>query len=428
MREDFLHYLWKFKKFDTSSLHSAKSEPITIINAGNYHQLAGPDFFNAQLIIGGQKWAGNVEIHLKSSDWYLHHHETDDAYENVILHVVWEHDSEIYRRNTTEIPVLELRHYVAAETIQNYTELSRPKSWIYCEKQLHEVDPFIIRNWQERLFYERLQRKSDVICDLLQQKQMDWEAVLFCLLARNFGLNTNGDAFFEIALQIPFNVIRKEISEAWRIESLLFGFGGLLEHEYEDRYACDLETSFQLLCQKYSLDCAPVAEPAFFQHRPDNFPTIRLSQLASLYSNEPQLFSKVIEAHDLPQLYGIFSVAVTSYWQTHYQFDRQSPKRNKSLTKSFIDLLIINTVVPVKFAYAKYQGSAIADTLILLLDQIAPEKNSIIQKFDTYSLKAANAFDSQSLLQLKKEYCNNRKCLSCAIGVALLKQSDGQIV
>ncbi len=213
MKEDFLHYLWKFKKFDTLNLKTSKSEDITISNVGQYLELAGPDFFNAQITIGDQKWAGNVEIHLKSSDWYVYQHENDAAYENVILHVVWEHDIEIFRKNNIEIAVLELKNYVDKSVLDSYQLLMKPKSWIFCEKQISTIDDFVVRNWQERLFFERLERKSKSINDLLEQTNNDWEAVLFCLLAKNFGLNTNGDVFFKIAKSIPFSTIRKESFE-----------------------------------------------------------------------------------------------------------------------------------------------------------------------------------------------------------------------
>ena len=213
MKEDFLHYLWKFKKFDTLNLKTSNEEEITIVSVGQYLELAGPDFFNAQITIGNQKWAGNVEIHLKSSDLYIHNHEQDSGYENVILHVVWEHDTEVFRSNNSEIPVLELQKYVDSDTIDNYQSLMAPKSWIFCEKQIKEVNEFVFKNWQERMFFERLERKSKPIFDLLEQTNHDWEAVLFCLLAKNFGLNTNGEIFFKIAKSIPFSVIRKESFE-----------------------------------------------------------------------------------------------------------------------------------------------------------------------------------------------------------------------
>jgi hypothetical protein len=423
MKEDFLHYLWKFKKFDISSLKTSNGEDITIVNVGQYLQLAGPDFFNAQITIGNQKWAGNVEIHIKSSDWYIHHHERDEAYDSVILHVVWEHDTEVFRKNNTEIPVLELKNYVSKETLEKYQSLLTPKSWIYCEKQLEAINEFTVNNWKERLFFERLERKSINIQELLVQTNQDWEAVLFCLLAKNFGLNTNGELFLKIAQSIPFSVFRKESFELENIEALLFGKAGLLNIEKEDRYFKNLHTRFNYLEHKFQLEQSVFEPVQFFKHRPDNFPTIRLSQLANVYHSQHNLFSKVINANSIESIYDFFRVSVSNYWQNHYQFDKESPKKNKMLSKSFIDLIIINTIIPIQFAYAKSQGKEISEDLIRLMQNVAPESNTIIQKFSSFGVKSKNAFDSQSLLQLKNEYCNKSKCLDCAIGIELLKKS-----
>lgn len=423
MKEDFLHYLWKFKKFDALNLKTFNGEEITIINVGQYLKLAGPDFFNAQITIGNQKWAGNVEIHLKSSDWYVHHHERDEAYENVILHVVWEHDTEIFRKNNTEIPVLELKKYVDAETISNYQSLTSPKSWIFCEKQLAAIPQFVLKNWQERLFFERLERKSNPIFELLQQTNHDWEAVLFCLLAKNFGLNTNGEIFLKIAQSIPFSIIRKESFEVENLEALLLGTAGLLDLEKEDNYFKDLKFRYFYLLHKYQLEKTIVEPVQFFKHRPDNFPTIRLSQLANLYHIHQNLFSKISIATSIENIYKTFNVSASNYWQNHYQFDKESPKKEKKISKSFVDLVIINTIIPLQFAYAKSQGKEISEDLISLLDDVAPEKNSIMDKFRSFGIKSKSAFDSQSLLQLKNEYCNNSRCLECAVGMELLKNS-----
>ena len=423
MKEDFLHYLWKFKKFDISSLKTSNGEDITIVNVGQYLQLAGPDFFNAQITIGNQKWAGNVEIHIKSSDWYIHHHERDEAYDSVILHVVWEHDTEVFRKNNTEIPVLELKNYVSKETLEKYQSLLTPKSWIYCEKQLEAINEFTVNNWKERLFFERLERKSINIQELLVQTNQDWEAVLFCLLAKNFGLNTNGELFLKIAQSIPFSVFRKESFELENIEALLFGKAGLLNIEKEDRYFKNLLIRFNYLEHKFQLEQSVFEPVQFFKHRPDNFPTIRLSQLANVYHSQHNLFSKVVNANSIESIYDFFRVSVSNYWQNHYQFDKESPKKNKMLSKSFIDLIIINTIIPIQFAYAKSQGKEISEDLIRLMQNVAPESNTVIQKFSSFGVKSKNAFDSQSLLQLKNEYCNKSKCLDCAIGIELLKKS-----
>lgn len=422
MKEDFLHYLWKFKKFDTLNLKTFNGEEITIVNVGQYLELSGPDFFNSQIVIGNQKWAGNVEIHLKSSDWYVHHHERDAAYENVILHVVWEHDTEIFRKNNSEIPVLELKNYVDKETIDNYQSLMTPKSWIFCEKQLRELDDFVLKNWLERLFFERLERKSKPIFELLEQTNNDWESVLFCLLAKNFGLNTNGEIFLKIAQSIPFSIIRKESFEVENLEALLFGNAGLLDLEKEDNYFKDLKFRYFYLLHKYQLEKKNVEPVAFFKHRPDNFPTIRLSQLANLYHLHQNLFSKISTLSTLKSIYEIFEVSASAYWQNHYQFDKESPKKSKKLSKAFIDLIIINTIIPLQFAYARSQSKEVSEDLINLVSEVTSEKNAIIDKFSSFGIKSKNAFETQSLLQLKNEYCNPKRCLECAIGMELLKK------
>jgi hypothetical protein len=423
MKEDFLHYLWKFKKFDTLNLKTSNQEEIIISSVGQYLELAGPDFFNAQIIIADQKWAGNVEIHVKSSDWYVHHHEKDSGYENVILHVVWEHDSEIYRSNNTEIPVLELKKYVSKGVLNNYQKLLTPKSWVFCEKQLKDIPQFTLINWQERLFFERLERKAKPILELLKTTNNDWEAVLFCLLAKNFGLNTNGEIFLKIAQSIRFSVIRKECFEVENLEALLFGFAGLLDAEKEDAYFKDLKFRYFYLLHKYQIEKSCIEPVQFFKHRPDNFPTIRLSQLANLYHKQQNLFSKINDLNSVGAIYEIFRVSVASYWETHYQFDKESPKKKKTLTQSFMDLIILNTVIPLQFAYAKSKGEEVSEDLISVLNDIEPEKNAVIEKFSSFGLKSKSAFETQALLQLKNEYCNKNKCLDCAIGMELLKNN-----
>jgi hypothetical protein len=421
MKEDFLHYIWRYKKLDFSRLFTTNKESLSVIKVGDYLQLAGPDFFNAQIEIENQKWAGNVEIHVKSSDWYLHHHERDNNYNNVILHVVWEHDSAVFRKDNSEIPVLELKNYVSIDLVRQYQKLKSKKTWINCENDVKSVPQFVIQNWQERLFFERLERKSKPIESFLIETNNDWEAAFFCFLAKNFGLNTNGDAFFKMAKSIPFVILRKEAFEVENIEALFFGRIGLLEESKEDNYFQDLKNRWSYLQQKYQLDLIFVEEIQFFKHRPDNFPTVRLSQLANLYHLSQNLFSKVMEIKTIQEIYQLFAVSVSKYWQTHYQFDKISPKKLKSLSNAFVDLLIINTIVPFRFAYDKHLGKESCEENIRLLESIAPENNAIIDKFKAVSLFAANAFETQSLLQLKNEYCNHGKCLQCAFGLALLK-------
>jgi len=421
MKEDFLHYLWQNKKFDFANLQTSDGESLQILNVGHYLQQEGPDFFNAQIIIGTQKWAGNIEIHLKSSDWYLHHHETDANYDNVILHVVWEHDIAVLRKDNSEIPVLELKEYVAKDLIQQYQQLKAQKSWINCENDIQSTPQFILKNWQERLFFERLERKSNPILELLEENNFDWEATLFCFLVKNFGLNTNGEAFLQLARAIPFSVIRKESFDVHYLEALLFGQANLLMSNPEDSYGKELVSVYEYLFVKYKLPPKINLPMHFFRLRPDNFPSIRLAQLAMLLHLQRNLFSKIMEAKSINEIYRVFDVNVSDYWFRHYNFEKQSKYKNKFISKSFIDLLLINAIVPFKFAYYHSLGKDVSEENIRFMEALKPEKNAVIEKFKEFHINANSAFETQSLLQLKREYCEKGKCLQCAIGVELLK-------
>lgn len=422
MKEDFLHYIWQNKKFDFSNLKTTVGQNLTLINVGEYLQQEGPDFFNAQLIIDNQKWAGNVEIHLKSSDWYLHNHENDTNYDNVILHVVWEHDTDIYRKNNATIPVLELKNLVAHEELTKYKSLTTPKSWIFCENEISNVKEIVLTNWQERLFFERLESKSVPFVSLLEENQSDWEATLFCMLAKNFGLNINGQSFHDLAKSIPFAIIKKESFEVENLEALFFGRAEMLNTEKQDNYFINLQKRWQFLSHKYQFEVTYITPLQFFKLRPDNFPTIRLAQLAMLYHTKQTLFIELILAETKEEIYAIFNNETSNYWENHYNFDSQGKRKSKKITNSFIDLIIINTIIPLKFLYAKANGKDILEDLLLLIRTIKPEKNAIIDKFDFFKIKAINAFETQSLLQLKNEYCNHKKCLQCAIGLTLLRK------
>jgi len=420
MQEDFLHYIWKHKAFDSSHLKTVKDDIISIKNLGQHNHNAGPDFFNSQLTIAEQLWAGNVEIHIKSSDWYVHNHETDKAYDNVILHVVWEHDTEIFRKDNSEIPTLELKHYVHKELLMSYQQLMQSKSWINCETHFGETDDFLLNNWLERLFIERLERKSDNISLLLTKSNNDWEAVLFKMLLKNFGLKVNGEPFLSLANSLDFSVVRKLQNNVVELEALLFGQAHLLLEDIEDAYYLELKRNHQFLKQKFKLNNHGVLPLQFFRLRPPNFPTIRLSQFANLFTLEHQLFSKIMKLNTREDFYKLFNIGVTDFWMTHYTFAKTSKISRKKLTKPFIDLLIINTIIPLKFSYAKAQGQDIDSDLFQLIKQIKIENNSIIKKFLELKPLEKNALSSQGLLQLKNQYCDKNKCLQCAVGNNLI--------
>jgi len=407
------------------SLKTTTQEPITLKAVGLANVNSGPDFFNAQLSIGTQMWAGNVEIHVKSSDWYVYHHETDAAYDNVILHVVWEHNMEIYRKVNTPIPTLELKNYVLPHTYKNYTTLQNQKQyWIPCEPNMKEVDDFTVNHWLERLYLERLEGKYKAIETQLNESKQNWEAVLFWQLAKNFGLKVNGDAFLSIAKSMDFSIIRKSQHEAHQLEALFFGQSGLLETEAQDAYVSELKSTYAFLKTKFSITNNGVLPVQFFRLRPPNFPTIRLAQLAALYSRSSNLFSSIIEAQTLDQLYAVFEGATSKFWDTHYTFEKTSKSTPKTLTKSFINLLIINTIIPIKFAYNKFNRQSNQEDVVAIMRKIPMEHNSIVDKFHTLYAFGKTALDSQALIQLQQNYCSKNKCLHCAIGSALLNRNS----
>ena len=422
MQEDFLHYLWKHKKIIANSLKTTKGELVSIINVGEHNHNTGPDFFNAQLKIGEQLWAGNLEIHIKSSDWYLHNHETDVNYDNVILHVVWEHDTEIFRKDNTKIPTLELKHYVPQDALNGYQKLfNNNRKWINCENDFASTPEFIMSNWLERLYFERLERKANDITALLHENTNNWESVLFKMLFKNFGLKVNGDAFASIANSFDFSIIRKQQSNLLSLEALLFGQAGLLEDDCQEAYFLELAKEYQFLKQKFTLTNTNVTSLQFFRLRPPNFPTIRMSQLANMYYLHQNLFSKIIAANTLNEFYTFFTVETSTFWETHYTFNKASKASKKKVTKAFVDLLLINTIIPIKFNYAKQLGKTIDEEIIRMLQQITSEKNSIVDKFNGLKKVSHSALESQALLQLKNEYCDKNKCLKCAVGNSLLK-------
>jgi hypothetical protein len=421
IKEDFLHYLWNLKLFKTSNLVSTTKETIQIINSGIPNSNSGPDFFNAKIKIDNQLWAGNIEIHIKSSDWFVHNHEKDLAYDNVILHVVWEDDIQIFRKDNSVIPTLVLKDYVDLEVLKSYQKLFTKKQvWINCEKEIAQIDGFILDNWLERLYLERLQSKSELILDLLKQSNNDWEAVLFKLLAKNFGLKVNGDSFLQLANSFDFSVFRKNQDKVENLEALLFGQSALLSNDFEDVYFQNLKVEYSFLKTKYKLTPIHQSELKFFRLRPNNFPTIRLSQLAKLYFTHQNLFSKLLSVAKIDNYYSLLQVSTTKYWETHYSFKTTSKQRTKKLTKSFIDLLLINTIIPLRFVYQKYIGKLDEELILQLIQQIKPEKNSIITKFNSLNIKTKNALKTQAFLQLKNEYCDKNKCLQCAVGTELL--------
>jgi hypothetical protein len=423
MNEEFLYYVWKYKIFTNINLQTSDGKEASILKAGIHNKNSGPDFLNAQVKIDHQLWAGNVEMHVKSSDWYLHKHEEDSNYDAVILHVVWEHDAVVFNKNNKPLPTLELKNFVSKDLLENYNSLVyHQQKFIPCENQLTAIDAFLLNNWLERLYFERLEHKSTFIKELLLDSNADFEAVLFQLLAKNFGLKVNGEAFLQLATSMDFSVIRKERFDLEQLTALFFGQAGFLEEDVELHYHQQLKEKYKYLKHKHQLNSISKNTFQFFRMRPQNFPTIRIAQLASLLFTHQNLFSKLMSIHRKEDFYALFSFEVDAFWKTHYTFDSESKKSSKKLTKSFIDLIIINTIIPLKFVYLQSRGAVYENGIMQLIKQVSSEKNSIISNFSTLEIKAKNAMESQALLELKNNYCTKKRCLQCAIGNSLLRK------
>lgn len=425
MREDLLHFIWKYKKLQLENLAGSKNENIQILEVGSHNLLAGPDFFNAKIVIDEQLWAGTVEMHVKSSDWYAHNHEIDPNYRNVILHVVWEHDCDVFRSDNTVIPTLVLKDCISLDILREYQKLFSRKnnSFINCGSEIGRISDFVLQHWLEVLFFERLERKTNLVFQLLTNFNNDWERVFFVLLSKNFGLKINSGPFFEIASRMPYPVVRKIQANTLQLESLFFGFAGFLDRDIiGDPYYDSLKREYAFLLSKFKSLDPPSQRPAFFKLRPSNFPTIRLSQLANLYALHPNLFSRVVSAKSVGEIYSVFKVSASTYWDNHYNFGKISKGKSKKLNKKFVDLLIVNTVLPVKLGYAKHMGREVPEEIVPIISSIGAEVNTVISKFKSLNLQFPSAKESQASLQLYNEYCVKNKCLQCAVGHQLLNR------
>jgi len=421
MREDLLHYVWKYRKYPINGLLTSLGETVNVISSGVHNQLSGPDFFNAKVELNSQLWAGNVEIHIKSSDWYAHNHQEDSNYDNVILHVVWDDDVSVFRNDGSQIPTLSLKQYISVELLETYQKLfdARNYKFINCENEFNQVDQFVKNNWLDRLYVERLEQKSIFINQLLEYTNNDWEHVLFLMLLKNFGSKINGEAFLELGKSIDFSIIRKLNQQPLAVESLFMGQAKFLNDDLEiDKYYIGLKEEYSFLKSKYQL-IQPFKSPEFFRLRPSNFPTIRLAQLSEVYGANNNLFHLLIE-QEKPDFTEIFNLGTSEYWKSHYNFGKKSKKSTKKITSSFLDLILINTIIPLKFCYQRYKGSIDNESLFTIMKAIKREENRIILNYNTLGSKINDAKTSQSFLQLYNEYCIKDKCLDCAVGAHLM--------
>lgn len=426
MTETFLHYLWQHQMLN-DGLTATDGQPVVVLRAGEFNHDAGPDFFNAHVIIGGVEWVGNIEIHLRSSDWIAHRHSLDKRYNNVILHVVYEHDKNIVLENGNSLVTLELKHHIHPSLVANYDSLLTPANndSIPCGRRLPLVPQLIINSWLDRMAVERIETKSEVVRRLLQESKGNWEQTCYWLIAHYFGGNVNALAFELLAKATNPKMLARWKDNPMRIEALLMGQAGFLEGYFEDNYPRQLQSDYNALRTGAQLTPIDSHLWRFFRIRPSSFPTIRISQFASLVSASSNLFSTLLPMTDADKIVTLFNCHASSYWDNHYHFDRPVDRSSvKQLGRIQANSLVINAWIPLLFVYGEINGQQEKkDQAFALLQQIKPEDNRIIRQFCTAGLNPDNAEQTQALIQLKNSYCTGRRCLECRIGQHIIKKS-----
>jgi len=421
--EDFLHYVWKFKLFDFRNLQTTEGEAVEFISAGIHNFDAGADFQNARIKIGDTIWAGNVEIHVASADWHQHNHSTDDAYKNVILHVVYRNNQPVMLPNGTPLPTVELVNRVPAELYGRYHQMVYGNQQIIpCEGTIKTVNSLSMHNWLTRVLVERLEKKSVTIINALQINTGNWEETFYQFLAANFGFKINALPFELMAKSLPQSLLAKHKTNALQIEALIFGQAGFLEDEFAEPYPLKLKAEYNYLKKKYGLVPIEMHLWKFLRLRPSNFPTVRLAQFAGLITQCNHLFSKILEEQTVAGLRKLFSnIVVNEYWDTHYRFGAVSKPSVKSFGNTSIDLLLLNTVALFLFSYGRhYQLHSYTNRSLELLESLPLEQNHVVNDFKELGVKVKSAFESQALLELRRSYCDLKKCLHCGIGNEIL--------
>lgn len=424
--EQFFHYLWRLRLFNNQALQTTDGAALQVLQPGTINPHSGADFDDARIYIDNMLWAGTVEIHRCSSDWWRHRHQGNIQYDNVILHVVYKDDSKqkIVRSNGSVIPTLELQNRIPADIARRYWTLLQTPDWIPCEKQIATAPTIVLESWLERLVVERLEQKIAQIQHALQLNHNDWEQTFYESLSRSLGSKVNAQPMEQIARALPQLLLAKHKESLFQLEALLLGQAGLLGAEHSEEQPKQWWREFQHLKSKYQLQPLSVGVWKTAKLRPQNFPAVRLAQLARLVYQSVHLFSKVLEINSLPEIYELLHVELTDYWLTHFVLNEPSPKQEqKTLGKATIESIAINTIIPFLFAYGKAKAEeAFVKKALLLLAALPAEQNAVIDHWADLGIKAANAQQSQALLQLKSDYCDERNCLKCAVGHAILKR------
>jgi hypothetical protein len=433
MNEDLLSFIWRFQYFEASDLRTEAGEMVQIIRTGYLNTNAGPDFSDARIRIDGVEWVGSIEIHTRSSDWQLHQHSGDHAYESVVLHVVWENDVPIYRPDKTLLPVLALKGLVWLSILERYTALMNVQrtdpAEIPCQEQFPSVSELQKLSMLDRVLLERLDKKALKVLELYQANQQDWEETAYQWLGQHFGFKLNDPAFLRLTRIVPLKILQKHRNQLIQLEALLFGCGGLIpakpeNNELEEIYITELRREYQFLANKYGLADLQMRthEFKFLRLRPAGFPTIRLSQFAGLLNKNNNLFSTLISSENIKGLHQLFSLKQSDYWIHHFQFGKLSKSDVPFIGKDAINLLIINATVPLMVAYSKQrQQPELLDKALSLLSEMPSENNRITREWETLGMVVKTAADSQSLIEWYNQYCTKKRCLECTVGAGLVR-------
>lgn len=422
MKEAFLHFLWRWRRFDSRALRTTDSQELEILHPGELNTHSGPDFFNARIRLSGTLWAGNVEMHLRASEWLAHGHETDRAYDNVVLHVVLDEDVPIVRLDGGRLPCLALRDRIPPRLLQSYFRLENEKHWIPCAPNFAQADGIVRLNWLDRLLVDRLEAKTAAVALQLESTGQHWEEAFYRQLAYGYGLKINTEPFAQLARLLPLNLVSRYRNRISQVEALVFGQAGFLETPFEEDYPNMLAQEYRFLQHKHQLQPMETQLWKFLRLRPAGFPTLRLAQFSSVLHHNELLWNAVLDARDMKEVTALLRHEPSDYWHSHYHFSKSGKEATHQPGNDFIRLLVINVLAPFVFHHGKIKNKPdLMDKALHWLESMPPEDNVVLRSWASLGCKAQNAAQGQALLQLKTHYCDAQRCLECAIGTALLK-------
>lgn len=419
-KEELLHHIWQHQLFSSQALQTVDGQAVEIIRPGRLNTNAGPDFTNARIKVANTEWAGNIEIHIYSSDWLRHNHQANPSYSNIILHVVFEDD---LKQPLGAFPTLELKNYISDQVLKRYKYLRNSTHELPCDAHFLEVPGLITMAWLDALLIARLQRKSEWMSALVEEANADLEQAFMMVLFSAFGMKVNAQPFQQLAKQTPWKVLAKHQDNCFQLEAILFGNAGFLEN-LTDSYAHQLQKEYAFLQHKYGLKPLDKSQWKFLRLRPANFPTVRLAQLAALFHKTGPFYHWFTNQRHV-QNHAALQVEPSSYWQTHYTFGTKSAVKTKRIGKTMVNNILINAFAPFLFVSAqRHAKPMLQEKALSLLQQLPAEKNVKVKPFALAGLAVNNAAESQALIELKTNYCNHKKCLSCSIGATILKRTQ----